>query len=239
MEVCTALRQIAELGLCVVTVIHQPRVRCHSLVLRAVGTANLVHSHTLTCPAAQYEIFTAFHDVLLLGKGGRTVYLGPSDQALPYFESLGFHPPNRCNPAGTMSGLSTSVTRSHTPEHVIGVDFFMDVIGGEFPDDFRAAHPDFTPKDLFTKWEEHLRANTIPEFTPPPPHPPTVAEKIAMGRQTAGLPALVFQSFKRSMWQHARSKVAVAVDLGLVFVASVTLAAVCTSYALGVMYLHA
>jgi len=140
----------------------------------------------------------------LLGKGGRTVYLGPSDQALPYFESLGFHPPNRCNPA----------------------DFFMDVIGGEFPDDFRAAHPDFTPKDLFTKWEEHLRANTIPEFTPPPPHPPTVAEKIAMGRQTAGLPALVFQSFKRSMWQHARSKVAVAVDLGLVFVASVTLAAV-------------
>ena len=48
LEVCRALRNIAEAGLTVVTVIHQPR----------------------------YEIFTMFHDVLLLGKGGRTVYLG-------------------------------------------------------------------------------------------------------------------------------------------------------------------
>ena len=56
MEVCDALGKIASLGVTVVTVIHQPR----------------------------YEIFTAFDDVLLLGKGGRTVYLGPSDDALEY-----------------------------------------------------------------------------------------------------------------------------------------------------------
>ncbi len=46
-EVLSCLRTVAELGLTIVTVLHQPR----------------------------YEIFQMFHDVLLLGKGGRTVYL--------------------------------------------------------------------------------------------------------------------------------------------------------------------
>ncbi len=57
MEVCAALRRIAELGITVITVVHQPR----------------------------FEIFQTFHDVLLLGKGGKTVYFGPSEGALPYF----------------------------------------------------------------------------------------------------------------------------------------------------------
>jgi len=37
-------------------------------------------------------------DVLLLGKGGRTVYLGESKKALGYFESLGFKCPPLVNP---------------------------------------------------------------------------------------------------------------------------------------------
>ena len=89
-EVCQVLRDIADLGLTIVTVIHQPR----------------------------YEIFCMFHDVLLLGKGGHTVYLGPSDKALDYFESLGF----KC------------------PEHVNPPDFFMDVIAGLVP---REGDPNF------------------------------------------------------------------------------------------------
>eukprot|EP00808_Paulinella_micropora_P013567 g50285.t1 len=99
-EVCQALRMIAESGLTVMTVIHQPR----------------------------YEIFRMFHDVLLLGKGGRTVYLGPSDHALPYFTSLGFKLPTNSNPA----------------------DFFMDVISGSVP---RQDFPDFKREDLFQLWE--------------------------------------------------------------------------------------
>ena len=46
-EVVACLRKVADLGLTIVTVLHQPR----------------------------HEIFQMFHDVLLLGKGGRTVYL--------------------------------------------------------------------------------------------------------------------------------------------------------------------
>ena len=107
-EVCHALRQIAESGMTVVTVIHQPR----------------------------YEIFKMFHTVLLLGKGGRVVYLGPSEKALGYFESLGFE----CAP------------------HVNPPDFFMDVINGDVK---RKGHPNFKPSDLFNLWQTH-RA-TVPD----------------------------------------------------------------------------
>ena len=48
--------------------------------------------------------------MLLLGKGGHTVYLGAATGATAYFESLGFTNPPKMNPA----------------------DFYMDVIGGKF-----------------------------------------------------------------------------------------------------------
>lgn len=34
--------------------------------------------------------FREFDDLILLGKGGQTAYVGPRDQAVPYFQSLGF-----------------------------------------------------------------------------------------------------------------------------------------------------
>ena len=40
----------------------------------------------------RYSLFTLFDEVLLLG-GGQTVYLGPSEGALPYFRNLGFKMP--------------------------------------------------------------------------------------------------------------------------------------------------
>ena len=105
MEVCDALGKIASLGVTVVTVIHQPR----------------------------YEIFTAFDDVLLLGKGGRTVYLGPSDDALGYFESHGVLCPARVNPA----------------------DFMMDVIAGNVPEgEFKRKNHRFDPTTLFVWWTD-------------------------------------------------------------------------------------
>ena len=70
-----------------------------------------------------------FDDVLLLGKGGRTVYLGPANAALSYFERLGF----RCPPL------------------VNAADFMMDVISGEVP---REGHPEFRASDLFDIWNQ-------------------------------------------------------------------------------------
>ena len=102
MELVSTLRAIAELGLTVVAVIHQPR----------------------------YEIFEMFHDLLLLAKGGRTVYMGETSQALPYFEHV----------------LGSSI-----PPHVNPSDWFLDAItarGAELAGLYQTNHPDsFLPID--------------------------------------------------------------------------------------------
>ncbi|KAK9803611.1 hypothetical protein WJX72_004863 [[Myrmecia] bisecta] len=100
-DILTALKRMADLGMNIVTVIHQPR----------------------------YSIFTLFHEVLLLGMAGRTVFLGPSRAALPYFQSLGFVLPPNENPA----------------------DFCLDVISGCVP---CRTDPDFKPEDLYAIWED-------------------------------------------------------------------------------------
>lgn len=55
LEVCRTLRAIADLGLTVVAVIHQPR----------------------------REIFESVDDLLLLAPGGTTAYIGPQGKRLP------------------------------------------------------------------------------------------------------------------------------------------------------------
>jgi ABC-type multidrug transport system ATPase subunit len=67
----SALRKLSRSGLTVAAVIHQPR----------------------------YEIFEMFDDVLILGKGGQTVFQGPVEECVPYFQSLGYEAPAQGNPA--------------------------------------------------------------------------------------------------------------------------------------------
>jgi hypothetical protein len=93
---------MTQLGMTSIMVIHQPR----------------------------YSLFTLFDDVLLLGKGGETVYLGPSTGALSYFERLGFKMAAHENPA----------------------DWLMDLISGEVPND---RIPNFEPSMLFDLWERN------------------------------------------------------------------------------------
>lgn len=75
--------RMADVGMNIVVVVHQPR----------------------------YSVFTLFHEVLFLGKQGRTVFLGPANAAVPYFTSLGFELPPNENPA----------------------DFCLDIISGAVP----------------------------------------------------------------------------------------------------------
>ncbi|KAI8926163.1 hypothetical protein BC831DRAFT_457743 [Entophlyctis helioformis] len=99
-EVCSNLRNIARLqGLTVAAVIHSPS------------------------PAT----FRQFDDFMLLGKGGRLIYMGPREDCLRYIESVGF----TCPPDESPS------------------DFFMDVATGKVPSEF---NPAFVPKDLFDYW---------------------------------------------------------------------------------------
>lgn len=98
-EILQRLREFSRLGISTAAVIHQPR----------------------------YSAFLAFDYILLLGVGGRTVYLGPSQDALSYFQSIGFTCPARENPA----------------------DFFLDVVSGLVPCE---TSPGFKPNDLFDFW---------------------------------------------------------------------------------------
>ncbi|KAI9229766.1 MAG: hypothetical protein DHS80DRAFT_22089 [Piptocephalis tieghemiana] len=102
LEVCTLLRNIAHLqGLTIAAVIHSPSP----------------------------QAFNQFDDLLVLGKGGRTVYFGPRDKAPAYFASIGFPVPADENPA----------------------DFYLAVTSNKVKSKLNSS---FVPNDLFRYWEE-------------------------------------------------------------------------------------
>lgn len=101
LQIINSLGKMTQLRMTIIMVIHQPR----------------------------YPLFTLFHDVLLLGPGGRTVYLGPSGDAKNYFEGLGFKMPACENPA----------------------DWLMDILSGTVPN---AQLADFKPSMLFDMWSK-------------------------------------------------------------------------------------
>lgn len=101
LQVINSLKKMTELGMTIIMVIHQPR----------------------------YNLFTLFDNVLLLGRGGRTVFQGPSQAAKPYFERLGFRMPELDNPA----------------------DWIMDVISGQVKNH---VNPELTSGELFDTWEQ-------------------------------------------------------------------------------------
>eukprot|EP00927_Polykrikos_kofoidii_P044079 TRINITY_DN38144_c0_g1_i1.p1 TRINITY_DN38144_c0_g1~~TRINITY_DN38144_c0_g1_i1.p1 ORF type:complete len:857 (+),score=126.03 TRINITY_DN38144_c0_g1_i1:41-2611(+) len=101
--VISSLKKMTTLGMTTIMVIHQPR----------------------------YSLFTLFDEVLLLGRGGQTVYLGGATSATGYFENLGFKVPTGENLA----------------------DWLMDVISGEVE---TSREPSFKPVMLFDWWEKHV-----------------------------------------------------------------------------------
>lgn len=86
------MQRIAESGLNVITVIHQPR----------------------------NEIFQMFENLLLLGEGGRTLYLGKTKESIAYFEELGYKCPLNLNPADFLLDVATGLEKSnrHTVKHL-------------------------------------------------------------------------------------------------------------------------
>jgi ABC-type multidrug transport system ATPase subunit len=95
LEVADMLKRMADLGMTVVAVIHQPRV----------------------------EIFKKFDEVLLLAPGGRTAYLGPTIGARPYFERLGYAFPDGANEADVLmdilSGAGVNLNREYTVQDLV------------------------------------------------------------------------------------------------------------------------
>lgn len=97
MEMLKALRQLAtQKRLTIAAVIHQP----------------------------SWQLAQMFDSVVVLAKGGRTVYLGPTVDVQPYFTELGFHFPPGYNPvdvaldcvSGTIISDKENVTSASLPE---------------------------------------------------------------------------------------------------------------------------
>ena len=105
LEVCSTLRSVADLGLTVVAVIHQPRL----------------------------EIFNSFHDLLLLAPGGRTAYVGPRSGVLPYFTStLGFTFSAGNNPADQLLDFvaGAAPAPAFSPVHGSASHMALNELGG-------------------------------------------------------------------------------------------------------------
>jgi ABC-type multidrug transport system ATPase subunit len=74
--ICESLRKLADIGLTIIAVIHQPRYEIFTLYVNKFMCVLIVR----------------FDKVLLLGKG-RTVYFGPTSDVEQYFENVGFQCP--------------------------------------------------------------------------------------------------------------------------------------------------
>lgn len=63
------------------------------------GLADEGRTVICTIHQSRSDLFEKFGNVLLLARGGFTVYSGKAAQMLPYFSSLGHECPKNCNPA--------------------------------------------------------------------------------------------------------------------------------------------
>lgn len=102
MEMLHALRTLAkERSLTIAAVIHQP----------------------------SWQLAQKFDAFMILSKGGKTAFLGPTNEMQPYFESLGFAFPPGWNP----------------------VDVVLDCVSGVIP----SSRPGITHQSLPSLWKEH------------------------------------------------------------------------------------
>ncbi|KAH9275263.1 hypothetical protein BASA83_002498 [Batrachochytrium salamandrivorans] len=95
LHIADILKSIADLGMTIVAVIHQPRV----------------------------EIFFKFDDVLMVAPGGRTAYLGPTTGVKGYFEALGYLFDAESNVADTLmdilSGKGVNPIKHYTSDELV------------------------------------------------------------------------------------------------------------------------
>jgi ABC-type multidrug transport system ATPase subunit len=95
LQVARCLQRMRSLGITVVTVIHQPR----------------------------WSVFRCFSHCLLLAKGGRTAYLGPTGLIQGYFEQNGFELPMGENVADWFIDIASGQSVKKNPDGSVVRDF--------------------------------------------------------------------------------------------------------------------
>lgn len=95
------------------------------------GLAEEGRTLILTIHQSRSDLFKQFGSILLLARGGSTVYAGKASLMLPHFASLGFHCPSATNPA----------------------DFALDVITVDLQHSLKEAASRQTVRSLIVEWE--------------------------------------------------------------------------------------
>ena len=150
-------------------------VALKALGLKGVNVIAVIHSPS-------WPLYQMFNKVLLLGLGGRTVFLGRTEDALPYFQDrLGFTLPDLMNPA----------------------DHFLDVISGKCT---RKGEDSFDPTQLFTMWRSKgkpFQLAAIGDYKPHPlpPAPPLISDDVLRAHRTKGFRATFYLFVTRNMMQ--------------------------------------
>lgn len=127
-----------------------------------------------------------FDDVMLLAKGGFTVYLGPVDEIEEYFQSLGFEVPDRINPP----------------------DYFMDMLeGATVPE----RDPNFDVSTLPVLWMCHKGYRIPPELQ----HSSSTSLQIGQRRRNPDdlMISSLGRSFSQDVWDDLRVYLAVTWDV--------------------------
>ena len=149
----------------------------------------------------RYEIFTMFDDLLLLGKGGKTVYAGPINGAALYF-SMHFKlvVPPLTNPA----------------------DALLDWVAGDVPAEFIEAYKGRAPTDVFAEGWIQEGAVAIAAGRPPA-QMPTAASPPPFTPVSFAM--LIWLTFRRSLVQQLRHPARIALDNAMPVLSAVFLAA--------------
>ncbi|KAJ3020129.1 UNVERIFIED_CONTAM: hypothetical protein HDU68_010330 [Siphonaria sp. JEL0065] len=149
LDVANILHSVASLGLTIVAVIHQPRI----------------------------EIFRKFDDVLMIAPGGRVAYLGPTDLAQQYFETLGFFFEPMANASDTLmdilAGKGVNRLFTLTPDQLVEIweDRHSRDIYNEAPsffsptpvveDDEGIEEPDYQPDIIIQEPQPYSRPTSV------------------------------------------------------------------------------
>ncbi|KAI3631015.1 hypothetical protein MIR68_010505 [Amoeboaphelidium protococcarum] len=134
-------RTAQDIGITVVAVVHQPR----------------------------YEIFEQFDDVLMIAQGGNTAYLGPREEVLDYFESLGFYFNPKNNPADVLmdilSGKGQRLNPSLLPQNIDSQNLSMYM--QQLVEDGKAEFVEYDVKELSQAWmvQEDFNRNDLPDLS--------------------------------------------------------------------------
>jgi hypothetical protein len=141
-----------------------------------------------------------FHNLLLLGKGGKVVYLGPTSEVMNYFNNLGFKCPMHVNPS----------------------DFYLDVMNGVHS---REGHPSFNPEHLTSLWEEHCKQqskDSVPNSSRSGSTDKSL-RKLESRKRTAWFFTQFWICLKRSIIQLIRNRFILFIDLSAVFITGYSL----------------